>query len=314
MNSRFGFRAGYTLLEVLLALALSVIVFSALASATRLHLVSLTKQKVVIERKQIARSVLNMIGNDLRAGIQYKAADYSGLENLVKTQELMIAGELPTGDELSASEASSVAEDDSEDESEDEGAEEDSQVIVEEEVSFRPTLIGSESVVMIDISRLPRLDQYNPLIASADTLAQSPSDVKSLAYFVSESEGGMEQEIEFDKAAPGGLYRREIDRAVAAYMGDYQMLDSPDQYTQLVAPEVAQISFRYFDGIDWLTEWDSAEMGGFPSAIETSIVIDPSRSSFNNTTYSYGGFDQTTMEMYRSVVHLPAAEIMTEEE
>jgi hypothetical protein len=305
MKTRSLSHPGYSLLEVLLALALSVVVFSALASATRLHLVSLTKQKVAIERKQIARSVLAMIGNDLRAGIQYKAADYSGLENLVQTQQMMVTGALPASDEVGDAVGDPVVADST--------AEEESEIIVEEEVSFRPTLIGSESVVMIDISRLPRLDQYNPLVANSATLAQSPSDVKSLAYFFSESDSGIEQEIEFDVAAPGGLYRREIDRAVAAYMGDFQMLDSPDEYTQLVAPEVAQISFRYFDGTDWQTEWDSAEMGGFPTAIETSIVIDPSRSSFNNTTYSYAGFDQTTMEIYRSVVHLPAAEVIVEE-
>ena len=65
-----GLRDGYSLLELLLALALSVVVFSTIATAVQTHLVGLSKQKVMIERKQIARSVLAMMANDLRAGIQ----------------------------------------------------------------------------------------------------------------------------------------------------------------------------------------------------------------------------------------------------
>ena len=44
----------------------------------------------MIERKQVARSVVNMIGKDLRAAIMYKPSDYSGLENLYKTQLSML--------------------------------------------------------------------------------------------------------------------------------------------------------------------------------------------------------------------------------
>jgi hypothetical protein len=176
-------------------------------------------------------------------------------------------------------------------------------------------MLGSENVVMIDISRLPRIDQYNPLIASAEDLIQSPSDVKSVAYFVSDVSGGVEQQIEFDDGgAPGGLYRREVDRAVAAYVGDFSLVNSPDPYTKLIAPEVAQMAFRYFDGEDWQSTWDSEESGGFPLAIEIQIVIDPARLSPDNRTYAFAGFDGETMEFYRSVVHLPVAEPPPEEE
>ena len=292
-------RPAYSLLEVLLALALSVVVFAAIAMAIRVNLVALTHQQALIERKQIARSVLGMLSNDLRAGIQYKATDYSGLENLIKTQQLTMGS-------LAAAVPGAAAEPAAEEEEE--------PIVNEEDVSFRPTLLGSSSVLMIDISRLPRVDQYNPLIASAASLMQSPSDVKSIAYFVSNVQGGSESEIEFETAAQGGLYRREVDRAVASYAGDTGMVSEPDSFSQLVAAEIAQITFRYFDGTDWLDDWDSAENGGFPPAIEIIVVIDPSRISKSNTTYSYNGFDQETMETYRTVVHLPVAEVPEEEE
>ena len=339
-------RRGYSLLEVLLALALSVVVFAAIASAIQIHLAGLTKQKVLIERKQIARAVLTMVANDLRAGIQYKAADYSGLENLVKTQQLMansMLGAAPAAGAATGGATAGVASgtatsgnagttgttgttgggaaaaggagasgtgSNSSTATEDEETE----IIDEENVSFRPALIGSANVIMIDISRLPRLDQYNPMIASAEALVQSPSDVKSIAYFYSDTDGGMAEKIQFDNTAPGGLYRREIDRAVAAYMGDIQLLSAPDPFTKLMAAEVAQVQFRYFDGSDWKTSWDSVDEGGFPVAIEINLVIDPARSSTNNTTYSYGGFDRQTMENFRTVVYLPVSEPVVEEE
>ena len=239
-------RRAYSLLELLLALALSVAIFSFIAMAIRINLVALTKQQKLIERKQVARSIIELISSDCRAAIQYKAADYSGLENLLKTQQLMTNPVAPPEEEEEAGEE---------------------EVIVEDEVSFRPTLIGTQQVLMMDISRLPRVDQYNPLIASADDLVASPSDIKSVAYFAADVKGGQEAEIEFETAAEGGLYRREIDRAVAAYMGDYELISQPDNYTKLLAPEVAQLTFRYFDGEDWQVEWDSEDAGGFPLAI-----------------------------------------------
>jgi type II secretory pathway pseudopilin PulG len=283
-------RPAYSLLELLLALGLSVAIFSFIAMAIRINLIALTKQQKLIERKQVARSIIELISNDCRAAIQYKAADYSGLENLLETQQLMTNSIAP-----------------SEDDDEEEEAEEE-EIIAEDEVSFRPTLIGNSQVLMLDISRLPRVDQYNPLIASADDLVASPSDVKSVAYFAADVKGGQEAEIEFQAAAEGGLYRREIDRAVAAYMGDYELISQPDQYTKLLAPEVAQLTFRYFDGEDWQSEWDSADAGGFPLAIEITVVVDASRMVAAN--YDAGEENQET---HVKVVHLPVAEPPPEE-
>jgi len=279
-------RAGYTLLELLLALGLSVVVFSAVGAGVQIYLVALTKQQAMVEQKQVARALLAMIGNDLRAGIQYKATDYSGLDNLIQTQTMMLTG-------------GAAAEEEEEPES----------LIVEEEVSFRPTMLGSSNVLMIDISRLPRLDQYNPLVASAEDEVQSPSDIKSLSYFVSLSEGGVESAIEFQpNKAPGGLYRREIDRAVAEYRGETDLMLAPDEFTRLIANEVVDISFQYFDGEDWQSEWDSVENGGFPVAIEVNIMIDPVRSAAGSQDYTIDQSDPDQMQIFRTVVDLPVAE------
>jgi len=284
-------RGAFSLLEVVLALALSVILFAAITSAIQINLSGLTTQRIRIERKQIARATLAMMANDLRSGIQYKAADFSGLDNLIKSQSMMMGS-------LMGEESPPAVEQE----------EPESEVYDEDLVSFRPLFLGTEASVVLDISRMPRLDQYNPLVSSFQGQAHSPSDIKSIAYFVSLTGGEVQSEIQFDQTVPGGLYRREIDRAFASYMGDVGMPGNPDQYCQLVSPEIAQLNFRYFDGTDWTTSWNSEEIGGFPMAIEITIVIDPARTSTKNITYSYTGFNQQTMEQYRQVVHLPVSE------
>ncbi|MEM7782473.1 MAG: hypothetical protein AAF623_03905 [Planctomycetota bacterium] len=295
-------RLGYTLLELLLSLGLTVIIMAAIAGAIQLYMVALTKQQAMIERKQVARNVLMMIGKDVRAAIMYKPGDYSGLENLYQTAALMLQQDPSLAQQA-------------EDQGVSESPGEDSGVIDEDATSFRPTLYGTNSALIMDISKLPRLDEYNPLMATDLDEVSSPSDVKSVAYFVALSNGGMEEEIQFTQSrAPGGLYRRTIDRAVAEFMGETDILSSPDDYTQLIAHEIAQINFRYFDGESWLTSWDSEENGGFPTTIEITIVVDPERSSPTSQEYSFSGFDQTTMESFTYAVNLPIAEPTAEQE
>lgn len=88
-KGRFARRiTGYTLLELLLALGLTVIVVSLIATAIQTNGLTLTRVQASIERKQAARGILGMMQNDLRAGIQYKANEYAGLQDLFRSIQL----------------------------------------------------------------------------------------------------------------------------------------------------------------------------------------------------------------------------------
>lgn len=300
---------GYTLLELLLSLALSVLVIGVIGFAVQLYLISLTQQQSRIERKQIARGLIQMISNDLRAAVQYKAADYGDLENLVQTQALALNEGI---EELRAIEAANgVVSDDSEDPDVPEIDEE--PIIEEEAASFRPALFGTSNAIALDVSRLPRLDQYNSIIAGNESESQTPSDIKTLSYFFSNAAPQNVDAVQFTNVVSGGLYRRQIDRAVASYAGDSGLVDAPDDFSELVAGEVAELRFRYFDGENWLSDWNSEELQGFPPAVEVIIVIDPTRST-SGQDYLYNGYNSAVMELHRTVIHLPAAELPPEEE
>ena len=303
-------RRGYTLLELLISLALSVLVIAIIGSAIQLYLIALTQQQAKIERKQIARGLIQMISNDLRSGVQYKAADYADLENLVETQKLGISSaidDLALLEELGDTDTSQLAAELAVEEADT------APIIDEEQAAFRPALFGDSNAIALDVSRLPRLDQYNTIVAGDTSELQTPSDIKTLSYFFSNANPRDDDGIEFTSIAAGGLYRRQVDRAVASFSGDSGIVSSPDVYCDLIAGEVAQVNFRYFDGDGWQSEWDSEERQGFPTAIEVVIVIDPTRST-SGQDYSYNGFDSAAMERYRTVIHLPAAELPPEEE
>jgi len=169
--------------------------------------------------------------------------------------------------------------------------------------------------IRLDISRLPRLDEYNPLMETPSAMESTVSDIKSVAYFFSSQDGGYDPKvIRRQNQINGGMYRREIDRAVANYLGDETLQTNPDEHAQLVASEIAEIGFRYFDGQKWKDEWNSENEGGYPTAIEVSLVVDPRRTTTGTTSYQYNGFDATVMERHQTTVFLPMGEPALEEE
>ncbi|MDA8562895.1 hypothetical protein N9L06_00425, partial [Mariniblastus sp.] len=140
----------YTLLEVLLALGLTVVIFSMIAAGIRLHLVSIAQQQLKIEHRQIARNLLATIGTDIRSAVLYRATDYSGLENIRATELKQSSSSGITVDQL-ISDPTAAAEAANEEIDPDAEIEE---LIQEEDVSYRPVLRGSNRSIQFDISRL----------------------------------------------------------------------------------------------------------------------------------------------------------------
>lgn len=323
MNSRSGF----SLLEMILALGLTVVLLSAITAATRMYLFQLERQSQEIERRLIARGAIRMVTEDVRSAIQDKPEDYAALEDLVASQNLagFGAGGATAGaeDDIDAEQleqqildsvsaqggpSTPTAGEGGEGEAEEESDEE------EEEPLGRPTFVGTQSFIRLDISRLPRLDEYNPLVIRRSSDIRLPSDVKTVTYFFSSLPPTQTDELDQNFGRRGGLYRREVDRAVESFENgdaDIEIVVNPDEFSELVSPEISSIEFRYWDGEDWLVEWDSSEMNGFPSAVELAIVIDPERFALENSLQDIRNLN---VEIIRTVIHIPVAEIIPDEE
>lgn len=328
---RPGSRNAFTLLEILLALGLTVVVLTIIFSAVYQYLFVLTRQQARIERQQVARGVMRMISDDLGGAIQYKPEDYSALENLIASQSLAgfgafanVGSENLDAEALEQDVLDAINEGNSSspggpgsNANTDPGAMGNSgdpsqlEEEVEEEIEElgRPTLIGNDRLLRVDTSRLPRIDQYNPLVARRPIDEQLPSDVKTVTYFYSDAPPTLDDPYMPEFGRNGGLYRRRIDRAVETFLGDESISDKPDNFCELIAPEVVDVRFRYFDGEEWQDQWHSEELNGFPSAIEIVVAMDPQR-GLDSRTGAQAINNPEELETLRTVVHLPVAEIL----
>ncbi|HBH51551.1 MAG TPA: hypothetical protein DDY91_06615 [Planctomycetaceae bacterium] len=106
-------------------------------------------------------------------------------------------------------------------------------------------------------------------------------------------------------AQPSGLARMEGDRMLldlAQQNGDTQTQMAS---LQMLAPEVSSLTFAYYDGYQWRSDWDSSTFGGLPMAVEVLVDITTPprvfRPGFAASTR------QPTTQTFRLVVALPLA-------
>lgn len=296
-------RMGFTLLEVLLTLFLSTLLLLTMTMAINVHLRMVDSSRVEVQRAQLARAVLGRMANDLRATVchnvdpnQDSADDLvdalSGLEDETAIPE-GAEGTLDALDEM-----------DSEDDS--------------ESTEAPLGLYGESNWMQMDVSRLPRLDQYN--YASLPThdgtlVADRVSDVKTVAYFLNfPDQSGLGDSARGGPLA-GGLMRRELDRHVTLYADQRGMLEEIHLDLEPFAPEVVEVYFSYHDGLEWAESWDSDELGGLPVAVRIAIVIAPDdqRDELLSSVMSGGSslLEDGQAKVYYLIVHLPTAELLS---
>ena len=318
---RAGLNRAFTLLEVLLTLAMSVVLMGLIGTAFQFYAVDMNVRNMDIQQTQMAAAVMQMIEDDLRATLHSEPADMSGLEELLSSS---LGGE-EEGDKSGGGEEEDLS-------AAGISMEED---IVEEmdavplnltsgvAVLQTPGLIGNQYQIQLDLSRLPRLEEYVQMMdQTTATLQDVPSDLKTVAYYVQSDDstaGVLDSLAELDPDATdltsGGLVRRSLDRAAtleAATMGNISTLN---QTGDLLAPEVKAIEFSYWDGLTWQLEWSSDEFGELPLAVQVTIyMVDPALAATEDED-TLSSLGPESMRSFTHIVRLPmAVPIETEEE
>ena len=267
-------RSGFTLLEVLLALALGVLLLSAVYSAIELHWKTADTGQIDMQRSQVARALLNQMAIDIRSVIFTEPDEYA-------------------------------TNDDEDEDSETEGDSEDETVV---EV-IDPTVAYTESSVgVFGDSQTLVLHISKPI---KDASYEAGSDLRSVSYFLAGSGSGTLQElasikaVEDDEDSSGtGLARMEGDRLSMQFSDAEGDVESMVEQTQLLAEEVAGLSFEYFDGFDWLDAWDSLEMAALPTAIRVTIEFHPVENEPDSFLQKYASYSTNQFSL---VVALPLA-------
>jgi len=279
--------SGFTLLEVLLALGLSLILLVAVYGALDLFYRYSRIGQEEMERSQVARALLNRMAVDIRSVI-YKSdqqeEDQEGNSDSVTVEEDSITVEVIDPAESYAAESVGV--------------------------------FGNAETLVLHISR-PRLDQ---MYASDDGTSIGSSDLQSVSYFLAGSEGSSSlqelvalQASNDSTASPGdmtGLARMQGDRLAMNLADEQGDLESMAAQTQLLAEEVESLQFQYFDGLEWVDEWDSVAFESLPLAISITLGFRPPDES---VSLLFSGAVSPSTDVYRLLVALPIAEPVEEE-
>jgi len=306
---------GLTLLELILALGLSVVLLGLIAVAINFQARALDLKRAEVEEAEIARAVLRHIEGDLRGAVwSYEAADFGAVTDLAGASGIdasaldpsALEGFDPDNPDLDSLSGAVGGE-------EEEANPNTSDIAASAQPPAKSGIYGNRSELQIDVSRLPRIDEYEATLAMGDEFTQIPSDVKSVAYYLrpgaaEEPTVGAAPLATASQDQRGGLVRRERDRAVTLYAGENG--DPSDTAGDLLAPEVTRLEFRYFDGTDWVEEWDSTALGGLPVAVEIGVAIRRADSQANDSNVQFGGDLSTVTEeelVFRLLVRIPTA-------
>ncbi len=295
-------------MEVMLALALSSLVLMIVGTAIDIHLRVLDSGRTKVEEAQLARAVLRQIADDLRSTVRYEPEDSgASTSNESASEEFPEEGDELTGDETDPSEMGADEMNFDEEPSDSMGDEEPTDLAESETPQTTPGLYGNLYQLQLDTSRLPRFDQFGSVATVSDGLegqiAGPISDVKTVTYYVNSDPTA--QATSTTEPVPGGagLVRREQDRATALWASDGGLLDPSASLLEPLAPEVAAIEFQYYDGLEWIEEWDSALQGDLPKAVQIAVWIIPVSLRSNETDT----LSEADYMVYRLTVHLPMA-------
>lgn len=252
-------RTAYTLLEVLLALAISVMLLGAVYSVVGYQLRYAQAGRDLVEKTVLARAVLQRVTGDISTAVtlgdparfrrqQAQQSGGSGDGNSgAGAAGGAAAGAAPAAGAAGAAPAAGAA-----------GGTTDGSGGTSSGLQLPLGVIGTPTELHLFLSRVP-----TEAFDTGDG-AQVTCDLRRVSYWVP------------DEAE--GLCRMEV-RLVTSDDATNTTLPS-DVSGYRFAPEVKQVEFSYFDGSSWLDSWDSTELGqdnvtpkGSPRAIAVKISV-----------------------------------------
>ena len=344
-------RRAFTLLELILALSLTVIVVLTITMAINLYWRQFDVRRTHVEEAQLARALLRHIADDLRSAMHYTPADLTGLSAVSQNSAAGAAaaaagaalgggdsdgdesgdgdatGQSGGGDGSSPMDGGGSPSGGNQDATATGGFTSGSDSMTTETGVAAATVgfYGSATELRLDVSRLPRVDQYEAMLVPDGSLGavEVPSDVKTVTYFLRSEESADAADTPLGAATPiegsltgrgRGLMRREVDRAISTWAEQSGGATESSGQVRLLAEEVVSLSFQYFDGYQWLADCDSDQYGGLPLAVEILLVMsdaDPDATDSPLQADTKADGSAPTERTYRLVVRLPTATIPT---
>ncbi|MBN9523396.1 hypothetical protein J0H58_33605 [bacterium] len=280
-------RAGFTLLEVLLASLIAIFLLGGLYFAMDVTLRRTTESREAVEVDNLSRAAFNRIGLDLAstlgplppksggnsaAGAQQSSAAPadSGMQ-----QSGMMTGADPaaaaapmasttaggggsggTGGSAPTNDGSVPTDD---------GSAEATAAPKAADITFQAGVIGTDKTLTIFASGLPNALAHTGELF-APSASQTASDLRRITYWLRQG---------------GGLCRQERPWVTADGVRNSSDPDLSDEDGDTLVEEVTDATFEYWDGEGWTTNWDGSTPGpdgvtptGPPRAIRVTLVFE----------------------------------------
>lgn len=322
---------GFTLMEIVLAIALTSVVMYLLMTAVELYMIRVDSSRGRVESAQLARTILDQMAADLAAmrldppeaaaaggalsggggqsagsgqGGQAGGGGQGGQQNQSAGAGQQGAGGGYGGGGGNTSGSSSSS----------------SSTLTSG--STTPTtlhgLFGTAEELRIDRAAPPNWARASRMVEPTEP--PSSSDLpRTVRYYLVEGSSLSSQEyaqqgvnVEEESASTSGLYREIVP--TASISPDADPLVTPASQdgvvVELLAPEVVKLEFHYFDGEQLVDEWDVVEDAGLPAGVEILLTIHepdygPQNPADEQRSLTGPRYDEKDLVVYRRFVRLP---------
>lgn len=289
------FRRAFTLLEVLLALTLSVILLGAIFTTMTQSWRLTASGREEMERSQLARALARKIAMDVRSIVFVPPLltdeDAAATGSSGSTATTSAASSALSGASTGGSSSGSGSTGGSTSGSTSTATATDTQKPSVKSIGIR----GNAQRIEMHISRARRDLDFSTSV-DGNKVRSHTSDLRVLTYQLSPT--------------GTGLIRTEGDRLATLMVEEKGAAAASMSAPQVLAPEVSYLQFRFFDGAAWYPSWDSESSGRLPRALEVTIGFAPPKivpgPLFRVAVSS-------SANQFRTVVLLPIADPLPEE-
>jgi len=240
-RQRLRARYGFTLLELILAIGLTTILMAAVYGAMSAYWSLALDSYEDVERTRVAGSLFAMLSEDIQS-CTFVEQTTSTTDTDTETDE---SDSGPT--EVTTS-------------------------------TYRNGLIGTERDLVLYISRPDSSLNYVPALDAVGTTDRD-SDLMIVRWLLADtSAGGLAAAVAEANPQDGIVTVAGLARGSGGVTGFGNAIDQDDfdlqsQTTSLQAEEVQEVLFAYYDGVDWLTEWNSSTLNKMPQAVKIEITL-----------------------------------------
>lgn len=251
-------RPGFTLLEMILALAIGLVLMISLYSVLNMQVQQAQVGRLKLEEATLAR--------DIRKRMTLNILSHVGPANPAPT---------PAASSSSSSASSSTSSSYT--------------TTINEAFLFNNGVYGNSGLLVLSTSKVPlAASNGNTRAPVTDTpLDQATvSDLRRISYWISSE----------------GLCVQELDNATSNDMNSFPPDVPPGTY-KVLAPEVKDVVFEFWDGTGWQTSWDGTQ----PAADGVTPMGPPSAIRITLTFFRKTGDDSADEKStYPFVVAIPA--------